>query len=62
MITGEKPWNCKKCGAVLGYIDWHNGLNRLSMPERGILATGRVDVKCFECGAVREWFRKRRIK
>ena len=49
-------WNCKKCGAVLGTIDRHNGLNRLSMPDRGILATGRVDVKCFQCGAVREWF------
>lgn len=54
--TGEKTWNCKKCGEPLGTIDRKNGICRLSMPERGIYATGRIDVTCLHCGAVREWF------
>jgi RNase P subunit RPR2 len=54
--TGEKTWDCKKCGKPLGTIDRKNGIHRLSMPDRGIFATGRIDVTCLNCGAVREWF------
>jgi len=47
-------WNCYNCGAILGEIDRTKGLNKLSI--RGILITGRADVTCEKCGAVREWF------
>lgn len=55
-VYGDKTWNCKKCGQPLGIIERRNGIYHLSIPDRGIYATGRIDVKCFECGSVREWY------
>jgi len=53
--VGQKTWNCKVCGYALGVVIKHNGIYRLRMEDRGIYATGRVDVTCFKCGAIREW-------
>lgn len=50
-----KTWNCNNCGYVLGFVEKHNGIYRLSIPDRGIYATGRVNIKCFKCGEIREW-------
>lgn len=55
-LAKEKTWDCKNCGHPLGVIDRKNGINKLSMPDRGIYATGRIDVTCLKCGSVREWF------
>lgn len=51
-----RTWNCKNCGRSLGVIKRVNGIYHLNLPERGVYATGRVDVTCPGCGAVREWF------
>jgi len=52
----RKDWKCQSCGVTLGYSFKHNGICRLSMPDRGVCATGRIDVECFGCGKIREWF------
>ena len=51
----QKTWNCRHCGYPLGAVVKRNGVLRLRMDDRGIYATGRVDVTCFKCGSVREW-------
>ena len=52
----KKEWRCLKCGSVLGYVISKNHIDRLDIQDRGIVATGQVEVCCFECGAVREWY------
>lgn len=54
-LTNQKPWDCHNCDTPLGEVVKHNGIYRLRMEDRGIYATGRVDVTCFKCGSVREW-------
>jgi hypothetical protein len=51
-----KSWVCPNCGAALGSIEKRNGINRLSMPERGLMVTGRAEVTCLACGATRAWY------
>ena len=53
--VNQKTWNCKVCGYALGVVIKKNGIYRLWLEDRGILATGLVNVTCFKCGAIREW-------
>jgi len=53
-MSEKKPWRCRNCGAVLGWIIT-NPHHRLERAETGDIITQGI-IKCSKCGATREFY------